>query len=77
MKRKASLFIFALTPLLCSLILGVSANSAAVFTVINEYLPVGGKIVPVSKYELLGPWVALITAISAIVAIVYWRRRPR
>jgi len=37
--------------------------------------PVGGKVVPVNKYELLKPWIGLLAAISLIIVFVSWRAK--
>jgi len=74
MARKAFALTLILIPVLCSLILGVSINSAS-SSVTDEYRPVGGIVAPVNKYELLGPWLGLIAFISLIIGVISWRAK--
>jgi len=73
MARKTLAFTLLLIPALCSLILGLSINSAS-SNVTDDYIPVGGRIVDVNN-RLLGPWIGLIVVISLIVVVVSWRAK--
>ena len=64
-----------LTVVLVGILFSLMLNTMNVAAEINDIYVVGGTIVPIDSFSLLGPWIGGIAILSLLIVAVFWRGR--